>query len=175
MRVSRLIGITPWYRPEAMRHLHVHVNMNDPRVDEALARLEDLREGIMELASASGASFNQVQQRLNAIEGIMSALSDAVAGVKSRLDEDWAEAQRQIQELSNLVDQAAALDVTQEAEIADLKSQRDAILSDFQTAQQDASAAVEELNAIDVDPSFPAQPEPEPEPEPEPPVEDPNA
>lgn len=84
-----------------------------------------------------------------------SPLSDSVAAEQARAQEDWAEAQRNIQvlsdtntSLSQLVDDAAALDVTQTAEIQALKDERDGLVAD-------AAAAKAALDSFDLNPTFP--------------------
>lgn len=73
----------------------------------------------------------EILERLNTMENMMTALSDAVDALQSRIDVDVAELLRQIGELSGLLDQAMANDASDAAAIADLTAQRDALMSDI--------------------------------------------
>ena len=86
------------------------------------------------------------------IEVQMSALTDAVAAMKARIDEDVAN-------LRALLDAALATDAADAAEIARLTAEAD-------TLQADIDAAIVAVGEIDPDPAFPAAPVEEPPVEP---------
>jgi predicted RNase H-like nuclease len=80
----------------------------------------------------------------------MSALSDAVAAMVAKVNEDVAH-------LRELLDAALATDAADAATIADLRAQADATGADI-------ADAISAMSAVDPDPSFPAAPAPEPPP-----------
>lgn len=86
-------------------------------------------------------------------EVMMSAFTDALANFVAR-------AQADMRHLRDLLDQALATDVADQEVIAALRAKADQI-------QAENQQAIDQLNSLDLDPSFPA-PEPTPEPAPEP-------
>lgn len=120
-------------KDEQETHVHVHVEYDDTEILATLARMEEK----------------------------MSALSDAVAGVATRVNDDF-------NHLHELLDAALATDAADAAEIARLKGEADTVAADM-------AATIDALNAIDPDADFPAPVE-EPVEEPAPveePVEEP--
>lgn len=89
-------------------------------------------------------ALGDISTRQTAMEAKMSELSDAVAGVVSRVDEDFAH-------LRDLLEQALATETSNEAEIARLREEA-------ATVGADISSAVSELNAVDPDASNPEPP-----------------
>lgn len=99
----------------------------------------------------------------------MPGLSESIQASQARARADFDEIKRQLHTVveasdqkDDIIDSMAALDLTQNAEIAALKAERDQLNIDI-------AAAVDALDAFDLDASFPAAPgEGEPAPEPAP-------
>jgi multidrug efflux pump subunit AcrA (membrane-fusion protein) len=124
-------------------HVHVHVDVDMGGV---------------------GPQLQEIQETLNEMGDTMADLAEDVAALKARLNEDWDNAQQRIAELTaQLADVGAQLvaalgnDAADAATIQAKQEEIDALVAA-------AQAASDEINAIDLDASFPPAPEPEPDP-----------
>ena len=89
----------------------------------------------------------------------MSALTDAIDAMQTRVAEDFTELRR-------LLDEAIATDAADAARIAELQARADQLVADNQALMTDQAEAITRLGGVDPDPNFPAAPTPEPTPEP---------
>lgn len=108
-------------------HIHIHVG-GDQAVIDTLAVISD--------------RLNSMEQRMTDTNDALNAQTAAIGDMVTRINEDFAEAQR-------LLDQALATDVADQATIDDLKAQMAALLAGVQSN----TAA---LTAINPNPDFPA-------------------
>ncbi len=87
----------------------------------------------------------------------MSALTDAIDAMQTRVSEDFAEMRR-------LLDEAIATDAADAARIAELEARADQLVADNQALMTDQADAITRLQGVDPDPAFPLTPGPTPEP-----------
>lgn len=118
------------------------------RIPIHLPEVEALADQVHLIAIA----LDGINAKLTNLEAMMSALSDAVAAAAARVNDDFAH-------LRDLLDQALATETANQAEIARLTSEADAV-------QADVNQAVADLANMDPDPDNPVVVE-------EPPVEEP--
>jgi small-conductance mechanosensitive channel len=133
------------------------------------------------------ALLTAINQKLDELGAAMSEQSDAIAAMQQRLQDDWGHAQdvitqlqaqnadltAQVADLQQQLVDALAQPAADAETIANLQAQLDEANAKNQQAQADAQAAVDEINAIDLDTSFPPAPPDEPPPDQPPPDQPP--
>ncbi len=108
------------------------VNLDGEPLQAALADIRDAIADLQESAAEQGEA--------------MSALTDAVANLKSRVNED-------VDHLKSLLEEALATETSNEAEIQRLRDEAASVGAEV-------DAAIADINSFDPDPSNPAAPAP---------------
>ena len=97
---------------------------------------------------------------MTATQEAITALTDAVAGVAVRVDEDVAHLLDLLDQANGLLAQAQANDAADAAAIAALTEQAAALTADAEATVASITAATDSLKAIDPLADFPAPVEP---------------